>query len=315
MPTNQMESENAKKHLKNLVFMVEPVSFRANEETKETNAFQTKLTLENVDINQLAHQEFKALASTLNAHGVDIHIEKDLIERDTPDSIFPNNWVSFHENGKVLLYPMHAENRRRERSLAFIHQIAKDNQLLIDQVIDLSHEEQNGRYLEGTGSIVFDHSNKKAYACLSERTDETVLNQVCQILNYEPVVFHAYDTNEIPIYHTNVMMAIGNRFAVICSESINNLDERNNILNSLKNDHKEIIEITLDQMHHFCGNIIQLRTKDDRSIIAMSQTAFNYFTEAQKSMLSQHGKLIYSDISTIETHGGGSVRCMICEVS
>lgn len=299
-------------YAKNLVFMIEPVSFRANEETLKTNAFQKKPT-NNENINHLAQEEFNNLIKTLNQYGIQTHVEKDLVERDTPDSIFPNNWVSFH-HGVVVLYPMQAENRRRERSLNFIHHIAEKNKLSLDQVIDLSHEESNGKYLEGTGSIVFDHYNKKAYASLSERTDQSLLEDICKTLKYEAIYFNAVDENNFPIYHTNVMMAIGEKFAVICLDSIKNIEEKEKIIQSLKTNNKEIIEISYDQMNHFCGNILQLKGNDDY-VIAMSKTAFNHFTEAQKIQLEQHGKIAYSDISTIETHGGGSVRCMICEVA
>ncbi|MCF6765486.1 arginine deiminase-related protein [Thiotrichales bacterium 19S3-7] len=300
---------------KSLIFMVEPTSFRCNEETLTTNAFQTQTTHLTNNLNQSALNEFKMLTQTLTAYGINVHVEKDLIERDTPDAIFPNNWVSFHENGKVLLYPMQAENRRRERSLNFIHQIAKSNDFKLNQVIDLSHEEANGRYLEGTGSIVFDHYNHKAYASLSERTDRALFHQVCKILNYTGISFHSHDNNQVPIYHTNVMMAIGDFFAVICTDSINDVTQKNKLLDSLSNDHKEIIDISLKQMQHFCANIIQLITTDHQPVIVMSKTAYNAFDTLQKEKLSRYGDIIYSDISTIETYGGGSVRCMICEVS
>ncbi|MCF6767059.1 arginine deiminase-related protein [Thiotrichales bacterium 19S11-10] len=308
------QSNNEQNKAKSLIFMVEPASFRANEETLKTNKFQNK-QINTKNVNELALKEFNQLKEKLIEHGISVYVEKDIPERNTPDAIFPNNWISFHNSNKVILYPMLAENRRRERSLNTVHQIARSNQLQLGQVIDLSFEEDNGKFLEGTGSMVFDHYSNKIYACISERTHAELLNKIGNILNYKLVIFHSFDQNSHPIYHTNVMMAIGDKFCVICSESINDKDERQHVIESLISDKKDIIDISYKQMNNFCGNIIQLKSKNNQSIIAMSKSAFENFTDEQIKKLKSYGTILSSDISTIEHYGGGSVRCMICEVS
>jgi hypothetical protein len=298
-------------HNKNLVFMVRPVMFYSNPETAETNAFQSPDQNSIATSNQAIY-EFDNLVSVLQQAGIRVHIEQDYIERDSPDSIFPNNWVSFHD-GIVNLYPMCSPNRRRERSQLFIENIFRQNNDVIKYYRDFTFEERSGRFLEGTGSVVFDHVNAKAYACLSERTQQDVLCNLCEALGYEPVTFNASDQKGKPIYHTNVMMSIGEHFAVICGESID-ASQRINVINQLISDGKEIIDISYGQMNQFCGNILQLSANDGSRVIAMSLSAYNAFTNQNKFLLEQHGYIVYSDISTIERNGGGSVRCMICEV-
>ncbi len=298
-------------HNKNLVFMVRPILFYSNPETAETNAFQYPDQSSIATSNQAIY-EFDNLVLKLRNAGIRVQVEQDYIERDTPDSIFPNNWVSFHD-GIVNLYPMCSPNRRRERSQLFIENIFRQNNDVIKYYRDFTFEERSGRFLEGTGSVVFDHVNAKAYACLSERTQQDVLCNLCEALGYEPVTFNASDQKGKPIYHTNVMMSIGENFAVICCDSID-LSQRAHVVDQLIRDGKEVIEITYEQMNQFCGNILQLASIGGGRVIAMSATAYNAFTQPQIFLLERHGYIVYSDISTIERNGGGSVRCMICEV-
>jgi hypothetical protein len=297
-----------------LVFMVEPAAFFMNLETSETNAFQKESDKNKVETQVQALSEFQHVVTMLQNVGVRVHVVKDREERNTPDSIFPNNWVSFHQDGSAYLYPMCTANRRRERALNIVLDIVDEHQLRLNQIIDMSFEELYGRYLEGTGSIVFDHKNKLAYACHSERMHEDILDRVCKLLGYKPIVFSAQDDQGTAIYHTNVLMAMGEDFVVICLESIANVSERNNVLSSLTKTNKEVIDISYDQMHHFCGNVLALFGKDGNPVLAMSSSAYEHFTEIQRRCLAKHANLIQTPIPMIEQCGGGSVRCMICEV-
>jgi len=301
------------KQNKNLVFMVRPARFYSNPQTMETNAFQFP-DADQIQVAEKALKEFDALVLTLKKSGISVHVEQDTLERNTPDSIFPNNWISFHE-GVVHLYPMCTPNRRKERSYQYVRNIIADHNIKLKYYRDFSFEEKYARYLEGTGSIVFDHTNMKAYACLSERMHKDIFLTVCEALNYFPVFFDAVDGNSKPIYHTNVLMSIGEKFVVICGESIIDNAQKQKIFKDLSKDGKEIFDITYLQMEQFCGNVLQLESNSGHKIIVMSSTAYHSFTPQQKIMLQEHGQLIHSDVSTIEKNGGGSVRCMICEVN
>ena len=292
--------------------MVRPACFYSNPQTAETNAFQ----FPDNNVSFVASQaivEFDNLVNRLCEFGINVHVEQDTLQRNTPDSIFPNNWVSFHE-GVVNFYPMCSPNRRDERSYHFIENIFWKNTEVLKYYRDFSFEERAGRFLEGTGSVVFDHVNAKAYACLSERTHQDILDNLCEAIAYTPVTFNAFDQKGKSIYHTNVLMSIGERFAVICGESIDPV-QRTYVLNQLMADGKELIDISYAQLANFCGNILQLLSNDGRRVIAMSQTAYQSFSFEQIQLLQNHGLILYSDISTIEKNGGGSVRCMICEVA
>ena len=297
----------------NLLLMVRPANFHYNAQTAGTNAFQNPGNEDVGGVAEQAAREFDALTETLRAQGIRIHVVQDTPQRETPDSLFPNNWVSFH-NGIVHLYPMCTLNRRRERSVDFILDLVQQHQLPLEYIRDFSFEERQERFLEGTGSIVFDHYHRRGYGCLSERTHPQVFEKVCRALGYQPVLFEAQDAAGQQIYHSNVMMSIGENFAVICSDSISNPARRQSILDQLTEDGKEIIDISLAQMNAFCGNILQLHTRDGNRIIALSTTAYQAFTPGQRDRLSRYGRLVDSDIATIEQHGGGSVRCMLCEV-
>ena len=229
-----------------------------------------------------------------------------------PDAVFPNNWISTHANGLAILYPMMAENRRTERSLEILSPV--NSSLLLNDIFDLSHFEEHGQYLEGTGSLVFDHINQLAYACISERTDEMLAHLVCEKLTYEPIIFRALDANNKPIYHTNVMLSIGEKFAVVCLDSIADTAQRTMVFDSLLETKQDVIPISMEQDSQFAGNILQLENLDGQKVIVLSRTALESFTQNQKEMLQRHGELVPLNIPTIERIGGGSARCMIAEL-
>ena len=296
--------------------MIRPVNFRMNEQTAVNNYFQEDLDLKNTEINSKAQIEFDNFVQKLREAGVDVIVIQDDKLLDTPDSIFPNNWVSFHSNGDVVVYPMFAENRRKERRDEVFIKLEEEG-FCIKNIIDYTSAEHEGVFLEGTGSLILDRVNKKAYCALSPRADEDLLIEFCEDFEYMPVIFTAYQTVEkerLPIYHTNVMMCVGNDFAVICLDSIDDKKERKNVVDHLKNDGKEIITITEDQMANFAGNMLELKNKNDERLIAMSQSAYDSLNMEQINKLEKYCKIITSSLDTIETCGGGSARCMMAEV-
>jgi hypothetical protein len=293
------------------ILMIRPVNFGFNEQTAGSNAFQNRDD-NNREVQQKALKEFDGFVATLRQNNVDIIVAEDTIRPYTPDSIFPNNWVSFHADGNIILYPMQAENRRQERREDIITQL-KDN-FKVKKVEDLSHFEAEGKYLEGTGSMVLDRQNKIVYACLSPRTNAEVLAEFCKQTGYSSITFDAFDQNNTAIYHTNVLMGVGSGFAVVCLDSIANEQEKNKVIASFKATKKEIIVISFDQMKRFAGNLLEVKNTKDETLIVMSQSAYYAFNEQQKAILSKYGKLVYADISTIENIGGGSARCMMAEV-
>jgi hypothetical protein len=295
----------------NNILMIKPVNFGFNTQTAESNAFQNRDDDQQA-VQQKAQQEFDGFVNVLRDNGVNVTVISDTTEPHTPDSIFPNNWVSFHNNGDIFFYPMQAENRRLERREDIIRQL--EESFKANHVIDLSRFEANNQFLEGTGSMVLDRDNKVAYACLSPRTNAGVLQAFCEYTGYTAVTFDAFDQRGQAIYHTNVLMAIGSKFAVICLNSITNLTEREKVILSLKAAGKQIIDISFNQMNSFAGNMLEVKNTAGDNLIVMSQTAFKSLGEEQKTALSKYGKLIYSDINTIETNGGGSARCMMAEV-
>ena len=293
------------------ILMIRPVNFGFNEETAESNAFQNREAKDD-DANTKAQQEFDGMVSALCANGVDVTVIDDTPEPYTPDSIFPNNWVSFHADGEVYLYPMQAENRRLERREDIIAKL--EDRFSVKHVIDLSRFEQENKFLEGTGSMVPDRENKIAYACISPRTDRDVLDLFCEHAGYRPVTFDAVDEKGQAIYHTNVLMCVGTGFAVICLDSIPNPDEKLVVKESLSLTKKEIIDISFGQMNHFAGNMLEVKNSAGDTLIVMSQSAFDALLDEQKQILKKYGKLVHADIGTIETLGGGSARCMMAEV-
>jgi hypothetical protein len=293
------------------ILMIRPINFGFNEETAASNAFQNPNAEKN-GVQEKALNEFDGMVAALCDNGVDVTVIDDTPQPYTPDSIFPNNWVSFHADGGVFLYPMQAENRRLERREDIITDL--EDKFKVAHVIDLSRFEHEHRFLEGTGSMVLDRDNKIAYACLSPRTDKDVLNFFCENAGYQPVSFEAVDEKGKAIYHTNVIMCIGSGFAVICLDSIPNPHERITVADSLKSSGKEIIKISFEQVNQFAGNMLEVKNKAGETLIVMSKNAYNALDEEQRPALQKYGKLVYADINTIETNGGGSARCMMAEV-
>lgn len=296
--------------------MVRPVNFRMNEQTAVNNYFQEDPHLKNIEINKKAQQEFDQFVKVLREHGVNVITIDDNMKQDTPDSIFPNNWVSFHDNGTVGVYPMFAENRRRERREDII-ELLEENGLVIQTFMDYTEAEEEEVFLEGTGSILLDRVNQKAYCALSERAHEALFIEFCEDFDYFPVIFHANQTVEgkrLPIYHTNVMMAMAETFAVICLDAIDDKKERKNVVEHIKMDGKEIIRISEEQMCHFAGNMLQVIGADDQRYMVMSTQAHQSLTKEQIQAIEKHCPIIHSPLDTIETCGGGSARCMMAEV-
>lgn len=300
----------------NTILMIRPVAFRMNEETAVNNYFQEDIDLKNSVINTKAQAEFDAFVAKLRAVGVRVIVEHDDLKMDTPDSIFPNNWVSFHDSGIVGLYPMFAENRRRERREEVMDRLESEG-FVINGFMDYTSAEEEGLFLEGTGSLLLDRVNKKAYCALSPRADEELLIEFCEDFDYFPVVFTANQTvdgKRMPIYHTNVMMALAEDFAVICLDAIDDPGERKNVIQHLAESGKEIIEITESQMHQFAGNMLQVKGKDDTKYMVMSLAAHRSLRTDQIKAIEKHCEILSSDLETIETCGGGSARCMMAEV-
>ncbi|MES2329571.1 MAG: arginine deiminase-related protein [Bacteroidota bacterium] len=292
------------------LLMIKPVRFDFNAETAVNNLFQ--VNAEDHAVQEKALREFEAFISTLRDHGIDVTVIDDTAEPHTPDSVFPNNWISFHENGTVILYPMFAANRRLERKQHVLDAI--EQKFSINQMIDLSIYEKDDRFLEGTGSMVLDRENKIVYACLSPRTDAKILRKFCEQMNYTAVSFAAVDADGQPIYHTNVMMCVADEFAVICLESIKDETERKTVADLLTKTGKQIIEISFGQMNHFAGNMLQVHNKEGKKFLVMSSQAHQSLTTQQLLSIEHFNPVIHSDISTIETNGGGSARCMMAEI-
>ena len=294
------------------ILLIRPSNFVFNSETEASNAFQIKVSESEDVIKQKAFAEFEAFASTLKSKGVNVFVFDDTQLPAKPDAIFPNNWVTFHSDGTVILYPMFAHNRRHERRQDIIESLRKN--FKVTNVVDLSKYEKENRFLEGTGSIVFDHDSKIAYACLSPRTDKELFIRVCDYLHYKPVYFHSHDKSGKEIYHTNVMMCIGETFAAICLDSITDKQERENVSQSITDTGHQIIDITFEQMNHFAGNMLSIQTNNNKNILALSQSSFDSLTINQRQEIEKFCELVPLSIKTIETIGGGSARCMIAEV-
>lgn len=305
------------KQITNSILMIRPVQFRMNEQTAVNNYYQKTIEHLTPDaVNALAVEEFDAFVQKLQAVGIQVVVVDDTKEFDTPDSIFPNNWISFHKNGSIALYPMFAENRRFERKESVVEAI-EEKGFSIKHVVDYTEAEQENLFLEGTGSIILDREYQKAYCALSPRADEQLFIEFCEDFDFFPVIFSAYQTvnqKREKIYHTNVMMCIGSTFAVICLDSIDDKKERKNVINHLKKDNKDIIEITEDQVNQFAGNMLQLLGKNNTPFLIMSQSAFDSLRADQLSKLEKHTKIISSSLQTIEACGGGSARCMMAEI-
>lgn len=298
------------------LLMIRPVDFKYNVQTAENNKFQQQSAQNQEsaynDVHRQALKEFDDFVNLLRANEITVTVIDDTLEPETPDSIFPNNWISFHHTGEVFLYPMFSENRRSERREDIVNTLAKT--FKVASIKDLSGYEAENVFLEGTGSMVLDRENRIAYACLSLRTDKKVLEDFCTKSGYTAITFHATDADGFPIYHTNVMMCVGNQFAVACLETIKEEEEKKNLKKSLHGNGKEIIEITLDQMNHFAGNMLQVKNKASQHLLVMSEQAYLSLTKKQVNALEKYSKLIYSPLYTIEKNGGGSARCMLAEI-
>ena len=299
------------------ILMVRPVNFRMNEQTAVNNYYQK--VLEDVTpetVQSRALKEFDEFVNKLRSAGIQVIVFQDTKNPDTPDSIFPNNWISFHENGDVVLYPMFAENRRLERDENVLKLLEKEG-FIIHNIIDYTSAETENVFLEGTGSLLLDRQHGKAYCALSPRADEDLLIEFCEDFDYAPVIFHANQSvngERLAIYHTNVMMCLGEDFSVICLNSIDDKSERKNVVKQLKEDGKEVIDITELQLSSFAGNMLQVAGIKGKKFIIMSSAAHQSLTDKQISSLEKHGEIISSSLDTIEACGGGSARCMMAEV-
>ncbi len=297
-----------------IILMIRPVNFGFNQETAKSNAFQNEVFGKaNAAMAQVvALKEFDEMVFILRAVGVNVIVIEDTLEPRTPDSIFPNNWISFHEDGTIVSYPMQAENRRLERREDIIQTIEK--LFFVNEKVDLTFFEEDELYLEGTGSMVFDRENGMAYASLSPRTNVEVLNEFHAEIGYDIIAFDAIDGNGKAIYHTNVMMCVGTEFVVICLDALPNEKDKKLVVDTIEGTNKEIIEISLDQMNHFAGNMLEVTGNNSVKYLIMSSSAYNSLTKNQIEKLENHAKIIHSDLSMIEGNGGGSARCMMAEV-
>lgn len=290
--------------------MIRPVQFAYNAETAVNNSFQ--VASNDASVQEKALQEFDAFVGKLQANGIDVTVVQDTPEPHTPDSIFPNNWISFHSNGTICLYPMFAVNRRQERKQHVLDTI--DEKFVVDSNIDFTGSEANNVFLEGTGSMVLDRDKQIAYACLSPRTDKGLLELFCKQFDYTPIAFIANDENGSAIYHTNVMMCVADKFVVICLDSITDASEKNTVIKSIENSGKTIIDISFYQMNHFAGNMLQVCNQKGDAFLVMSSQAYQSLTAAQVATIESYQPIIHADITTIETNGGGSARCMMAEI-
>lgn len=296
--------------------MVRPTNFRMNEETAKDNLFQeTNLSLPKASVE--AEKEFDRFVKELRDKGIKVMVDQFPSDIDAPDALFPNNWVSFHEDGKAGLYPMLTSNRRVERRESVLDRVQNEFGLEIKEVIDFTEFEEHDKFLEGTGSLVLDRKHRVAYACLSERTDKQAVTHFCEQMNYRPVMFrafHAVDGTNHPIYHTNVMMCIASAFVLICLDSITDETERQSVVDAILATDREIIELTADQMNNFAGNALEVTNEEGLLYLVLSERALNSLDQNQVDRINRHLKIIAPNLATIEKLGGGSARCMMCEV-
>ena len=302
------------KQITNNIMMIEPVSFNYNTETAINNYYQINNTaLSKEEIQQKALKEFKEFVSLLRSKNINVIVFKDTENPKTPDSIFPNNWVSFHIDGEIVLYPMYAKNRRLERRNDIIQKLRDD--FIVTKINDFSYYENQELYLEGTGSMILDRENKICYAAISDRTNKNIVNDFCNQLNFKPILFTSnQDVREkrLAIYHTNVMMCIATNFAIVCLDSIDCNEEKDRVIDILNETKKEIISISEEQTNKFAGNMLEV--EGDKKYLVMSKSAYSCLTENQIKKINKYCEILYSDLSTIEDYGGGSARCMMAEI-
>lgn len=299
----------------NTILMIEPVAFGFNAQTAVNNYFQ--VNAEDDQTQKKALTEFKNFVQKLQNHGVNVITIKDTPTPHTPDSIYPNNWISFHTKGRVALYPMYAENRRKERRREEVLYKLRENGFDVGVVKNYAHYETEGKYLEGTGAMILDRDNRIAYGAESQRLNQEVFYKWCKDFNFQPLLFHAFQTvkgKRLPIYHTNVMMCVGSDLAVICLSTIDDEEEKNKVVDSLTTTGKEIVDITEEQMQHFAGNMLEVQNEEGNKFLVMSQSAYESLTTTQIQQIENHLQIIYAEVDTIEENGGGSVRCMMAEV-
>ena len=295
------------------ILMIRPAAFGYNAETAANNAFQqAPQQAETQAIAEAARAEFDAFVNKLIAAGVQVHVVEDTPTPPKPDAVFPNNWLSFHRGGTAITWPMFSPLRRAERREDIIHELAKEHP--VRQRIHLEYFEQENRFLEGTGSLILDRVHKIAYACRSVRTDEVVLDEFCRLMGYQKLLFDATDATGTPIYHTNVMMALGDKLAVLCTEAIRDPKQRKKLLASLEETNKELLPISLEQMNAFAGNMLEVQNTRGEPIQVMSQSAWQSLSPSQRRLIEKHAQPLYADLHTIEQCGGGSARCMMGEV-
>ena len=301
----------------NSILMIRPVAFRMNEQTAVNNYYQKVIDgLLPATVNAKAQQEFDAFVAKLEAVGIEVIVVDDTIHPDTPDSIFPNNWSSFHENGDIALFPMFAENRRLERREDILD-LLEEKGFVIDNIMDYTSAEEDNFFLEGTGSLLLDRENGKAYCALSPRADEELFIEFCEDFDLNPIIFEAFQTvngERKLIYHTNVMLCIGETFAVICADAIDDKKERKMVVDSLNGDDKEVIYITEEQVNNFAGNMLEVKGANDRRYLVMSSAAHKSLTKKQIAQLEEHVTILSANLDTIEACGGGSARCMMAEI-
>lgn len=295
------------------ILMVKPAAFGFNTMTAKDNVYQHSLPNDKEDeIHLRAVHEFDAFVERLQKEGVDVLIAFDSPLPKKSNAIFPNNWFTTHSNGSLILYPMYAENRRSERRRSIIDFI--ESNFIVEKEVDFSHYEADDLFLEGTGSMILDRINQICYACLSKRTDKDLLEEFGQQTNCKVILFNATDGDDIPIYHTNVMMAMASDFVIICLESIRDSHQKTLLLDSFQKTNKEVIDISLEQVAHFCGNVLEVQNQKGEKILVMSEQAYNAFNQEQKACIEQYCKVVYAPIYTIEEVGGGGTRCMMAEI-
>ena len=299
----------------NSILMIRPINFGYNEETAQDNHYQIK-ELPHKNVNERAQKEFDNMVKNLRQNGVSVHVFQDDENEYTPDSIFPNNWVSFHENGDVGLYPMCAENRRMERRPEVLDFLENEG-FTIFNIVDYSSAESENKFLEGTGSMILDRENRLAYCSISNRSNEDLFIEFCEDFEFTPIVFNSFQTvgnKRLPIYHTNVMMCVTTDYVIVCLDSIDDKKQRKNVSSFIKDSGKKLIEISENQVESFAGNMLELVNDKGESVLVMSKSAKDSLNENQKNIITKYSKIISSDINTIETCGGGSTRCMMAEI-
>ncbi|KOY85428.1 amidinotransferase [bacterium 336/3] len=294
------------------LLMIRPAAFGFNPETAQTNVFQKKASDFSEEIHTRALAEFDYMVELLRKEDLNVMVIDDTIEPYKPDAVFPNNWITTHQEGVIVLYPMQAPNRRVERRQDIVEILQK--QYKVHNVVNLSHYESKGKFLEGTGSMIFEHTHKIAYASLSTRTNTEVLDRFCNSMRFQPITFQAVDEFDKPIYHTNVLMSVGDKFVIICMDAIKELSDQEDLIASFRKTQKEVFKISYEQMKNFVANCLEVTNNKGEKILILSERAYQHLEESQKKRLENYVKLLPCPLNTIETYGGGSARCMIAEI-